>query len=743
MHGGIINIYGGKIRAVGGDGGAGIGGGGSCDDAGQVVTIYGGEIEALCMYDGAGIGGGTRSDMGTVIINGGEIKATGGEKSAGIGGGSNGKDGKGQIIINDGKVEANGGKEGPGIGAGHDSYIESITISGGTVYAYPGSTNESTTDNYPAAIGGCASEAFKETITISGGYIWAETETMAAAIGSGYRRDFAGQIIITGGNVNANAGTDPICEYAGAGIGSGANGKFTSEGLVKITGGQVNAFSYAQVNAGAGIGSGGLANMEGTVQITGGYVEAGSFLQNPEQYVVGGKAGTGAGIGSGCESQSTGGGGEFKGKIYIDGGEVLAYTDDPDARAIGAGHEGDTNGEIRLYSTARVYAGIYEDNHPYYSRIYLIDYDQRVSSFSNMCVFIEQCEHEEKTYTVQDPAEAGHNWRCTYCNATGTEAHSLDNDNHCAACGYQGLVPVFKTQNLILSGEIGLSFNMELPDINGVDYTTSYMTFTIPHGTVTERVDYADSAAKTSGNQAFICYVNSIQMAEPVTATFHYQMGNVWKTVQKTYAVADYFSAFDENINQFDETTRVLVKAVADYGHYVQPFLSESRGWVLGTDYLTLDKHYASSYDFSSIVAPSIQSSNESQGDIDDITYSLTLDSDTVINMYFRLDENYSGSFELTEHTEDEDVEFECAKRNDGRYWVRIKGIAAHKLSKIYYIKVTTEHGTATLTLSALSYVNSALANYNDTNDPDLTARNAVAAIYAYSQAADAYKAAH
>ncbi|MBQ6347659.1 MAG: leucine-rich repeat protein, partial [Clostridia bacterium] len=46
---------------------------------------------------------------------------------------------------------------------------------------------------------------------------------------------------------------------------------------------------------------------------------------------------------------------------------------------------------------------------------------------------------------------------------------------------YESAAPEFTTQSLILSGQIGLSFNMELPDIEGVNWTESWMTFTIAH----------------------------------------------------------------------------------------------------------------------------------------------------------------------------------------------------------------------------------------------------------------------
>ena len=302
--------------------------------------------------------------------------------------------------------------------------------------------------------------------------------------------------------------------------------------------------------------------------------------------------------------------------------------------------------------------------------------------------------------------------------------------------------PAFATTNLVLSGRIGLSFNMDLPGIDGVDYSTSYMTFTIPHGTVTERVDYAASTTKSSGNRAFVAYVNSIQMAEPVTATFHYTQSGIEKTVVKTCSVADYFDSCDSYMSGFDETTQALVKAVADYGHYVQPFLAANRNWTLGTDYATMSKHYTDNYDIAAIKTASaeykIVSNDQSYGDIAEngITHSLTLDSDTVINVYFKMADGYAGSFSAAVNN---GANFECVKLSGGRYCVKIKGIAAHELSNEFTITVTTENGIATVRASALSYVNSALTYYTDDED----AQNAVAAIYAYSKAADAYKAAH
>jgi hypothetical protein len=162
LTGGSITITGGTVTATGGYRGAGIGGGGGYDDyssvnggAGGNITISGGTVTATG-YGGAGIGGGlgggsyaTGGAGGNITITGGTVTATGGtdgslsSTGAGIGGGSGysstayGGAG-GNITITGGIVTATGGvgrgyaEGGAGIGGG-GAYGNGSGGSGGTV----------------------------------------------------------------------------------------------------------------------------------------------------------------------------------------------------------------------------------------------------------------------------------------------------------------------------------------------------------------------------------------------------------------------------------------------------------------------------------------------------------------------------------------------------------------------------------------------------------------------------------
>lgn len=299
--------------------------------------------------------------------------------------------------------------------------------------------------------------------------------------------------------------------------------------------------------------------------------------------------------------------------------------------------------------------------------------------------------------------------------------------------------PTFASRNLILDGLIGVSFNMDLPEIEGVDYSTSYMTFSVPHGTCTERVDYsASKLKKSSQTQAFVCYVTAVMMAEPITATFHYTQNGTEKTVEKTYSVKDYFTAYDEKQAQFDTKTQTLIESVADYGHHVQAFLAAQKGWTFGEngDYFEMDKSYTESYDSGEIatVAQEIAFSCTPDGtpDFRKLSFALVCDSATEMRILFTVASGYIGTLTATvDGTAINVTELGTSKA------VQIANIPAHMLSESHTIVITTGNGSATITASALAYVKALLSAYpNNAN-----ATNAAAAIYGYSAAADAYMA--
>ena len=170
-----------------------------------------GKLSAIGGYSGAGIGGGDQGNGSNITITGGEITAAGGKYGAGIGGyNGNGSN----ITITGGKVTATGREHGAGIGGGAYAGGNDITITGGKVTATGG--------EYGAGIGG-GNQGNGSSITITGGEVTAAGGTNGAGIGGGLRKN--GEKITVSGDamLKVQGGQTDAWDGAGAGIGNGGS----------------------------------------------------------------------------------------------------------------------------------------------------------------------------------------------------------------------------------------------------------------------------------------------------------------------------------------------------------------------------------------------------------------------------------------------------------------------------------------------------------------------------------------
>ena len=777
---GRVAIYGGNVTASGGNYAAGIGGGE--DRCGFDVTICGGTVAAKGGESGAGIGGGEGgSQGGTIQIDGGDVKAHGGVNGAGIGGGCycrGGADG-GTVIINGGKVEALGSSFAASIGGGgRDAGMKAgangdITINGGEVncaltYAR----------NRGAGIGSGSGRSQGGTITINGGIVQARS-TGGAGIGGGEGGGHASKIVITDGLVTAESKT-------GAGIGGGDGG---NGGTIDISGGIVVA---ASTQKGAGIG-GGNDGDGAHLTVSGGHVTAmggqysfnwwpkpnytGHFKQmakilRPQKanysiialfvanLIFSGDY-AGAGIGGGDDRSG--------GSFTFTGGTVITNTRKNTASAIGYGDGGAKKaaGGFSISDKAIVRYGKWLDGEPQitgsvsgadqklcaqkcqastYAELhmgYKLSFDAGKGGSGAMD---DACVYDNEAYKLPEcgfTAPAGQRFKCWLVNGVETKAgeeYRAGGDATATAIWEpNGTTPLFRDENPVLPGKIGIDFSMELPELEGVDYTKSYMTFSISgKGAITERCNYDAQRKDPSGAyHTFTCYVSPTQMAETITATFHYNDGTD-KTVEKTTSVQECLLACERKSDQLDDATNGLCMALADYGHYLQRYFSEARGWTLGEDCAEMTLFYTNSFivkDAKKALAD--HSSNVTKGskDIKKATISLRLDSDVTLCTYFTPVPGYDGAFEVTV----DGKSVTPTRLKDGRYLVEIAGIGADKLDERHSIVATTATGAHTIECSVLSYTQDML---ND-HPKDPTVLNAASAIWRYAEAAKAYSEAH
>lgn len=300
-------------------------------------------------------------------------------------------------------------------------------------------------------------------------------------------------------------------------------------------------------------------------------------------------------------------------------------------------------------------------------------------------------------------------------------------------------LPSFKTQALELGGKIGIYMYLDLGMLEENVRESSKMTFTITGeggDMITKEAGFDASLKNADGYYGFVCYVTSIQMADTVTATFHY--GD--DTVSKTFSVKGYIEKFEAIESSFDANTVAMVHALADYGHYAQPILASENGWTVNTDYAAMDTFYTESFDDATIASianavsgKAFSNSNQSNGDITDVNYTLALGSGTDILVYFTPKAGCELSGVKLDNVEIKD---QVTTDENGRYCVRIADIAAHQLGSTHTVVLTTANGSVTVTVSAMSYVQGVLSG-----NPDADAKNMAAALYRYWQAAVDMKA--
>jgi hypothetical protein len=251
--------------------------------------------------------------------------------------------------------------------------------------------------------------------------------------------------------------------------------------------------------------------------------------------------------------------------------------------------------------------------------------------------------------------------------------------------------------------------------------------------TMEEEYDPEFRDVNGEGYYGFTVYVNSNEMAEPVTAVFHYGDG---KTLESAYSVRDYIIAYEEVQDQFDAQTTALVHAMADYGHYVQPVLAQNNNWIIGVDYKEMDKFYTSAYDYGAVenaVAGFEIIRDTGDSDVESITYALNLLTRTQVYLYFTFPEGYAGGFGATV-----DGSPVVMVKQRTRSYVQTPDYTAHQLDERHDVIVRSKSGTASVSVSPLDYVHAAIGAGCDSNT-----RNAAAAIYYYYQAAQAYRATH
>ena len=297
-------------------------------------------------------------------------------------------------------------------------------------------------------------------------------------------------------------------------------------------------------------------------------------------------------------------------------------------------------------------------------------------------------------------------------------------------------VPQFAYQSLMLEGQTGVNFYMYLPELEGVNYSdgsTCWMDFLINGETLgNSQVLDEEFAFTENGNTyyGFRCYVNVLQMADTITATFHY--GN--SSITRDYSVREYL---DSDFSSSSAATQELIAAIKDYGHYSQLLLAKEHGLTPGQDYAELPAANSFTNEEMVQIASDVEdyaftSGNTSGSGVEGFEYSLSLESSTAVNLYVNLEEGYTGS--LGAYLDGGSLNI-ADKVSSNRYRVTIDDIPAHELGRTFTITIKAA-STFDVKLSAMSYASTVMRDFAD----DKEMCEASAALFRYYDATMNYR---
>ena len=298
--------------------------------------------------------------------------------------------------------------------------------------------------------------------------------------------------------------------------------------------------------------------------------------------------------------------------------------------------------------------------------------------------------------------------------------------------------PEFRNFSIMMEGQIGMNFYVYIPDDT---YTPEncWMEFNVRGDTAhtPQPLDYTFTRTVNGVKlYGFRCYINAGQMADPITATLHYGNG---QTLAEVYSAKTYLDTA-LGTPGFSQIIKNLMTAIKNYGHYVQPMLSKERGWVIGEKYLFMEAQTELTDDdinnAEQAVEPYAMSTNLKGTGISDVRFSLTMGSETTINVYIFPASGYSGSIAAYIDGSSQNN----AIRDGTRYKVQISDISAKNLGDMHTINIVAD-AESTVKISALSYADSIFTTtLQQIGKVDIdTMRKTAAALYNYYKTARAY----
>ena len=289
---------------------------------------------------------------------------------------------------------------------------------------------------------------------------------------------------------------------------------------------------------------------------------------------------------------------------------------------------------------------------------------------------------------------------------------------------------------MTLGGSIGLNFYVAPSGLTEANLPKTYVVFDVNGKQQKVNIDLNKMNGKKTG-YGFNCKLNSISMADDVRAVLtYYTADGKAHTVSTSSTCETYLNKITA---AHGEKLWNLSRAINDYGFYMQKYLSKyaAQPWTLGVDHKAMQKAYTTHQQYvknKSTYLSELEPMKKVWGtnkNIEKVSYSLGLDSDTVLNFKIQKKEGYTGTIKVKL----DGKEVKPVTLSDGRLQVTVGGIPAHLLNSPHTLTITTASGTSTYKASVLSYAYECLSITKDNDTLD-----AMCALYDYFKYTDAYK---
>ena len=273
-------------------------------------------------------------------------------------------------------------------------------------------------------------------------------------------------------------------------------------------------------------------------------------------------------------------------------------------------------------------------------------------------------------------------------------------------------------------GQIGLNVFVNFGKFSNNEQmiTESMVQFDVPGRGAKTVIDECDANHKVviGGKEyyKFTCYLSSLQMAEEVKTRFILADDYIEDTFSVKRYIQGYMnseaSAF-KGTNPYEDK---LVYAIASYGHYLQPYLSELNDWSIGDEgYAEMKNIKNTTYSETYVqyikeqLSPYSANIYSSEG-INNIAFKLELASTNALIVTFTPNESTE---KLSVKCTLDGKTYKAYKQKDGTYVMRISGIKIQDMANAIEIRgIAGDAGTeenVRVEITPIGYVYYALNN--------------------------------